>query len=71
LDEVNFGPQVAVEAIDVLAAEVDNTSGNPVGRQEPHGEQNGAARSRVEVVGAIGLAWWARLMPPAKTLAVR
>jgi len=62
---------VAVEAIDVLAAEVDDTSSNLVGRQEPHREQHGAARSRVEVVGAVGLAWWARLVPPAKTLAVR
>jgi hypothetical protein len=33
-----FGPEVAVKAVDVLVAEVDNASSELVGQQEPHGE---------------------------------
>ena len=54
-DEVDLGPEVAVEAVDVLAAEVDGAGGEPVGRQEAHGETDGAAGPGVEVVGgAVG-----------------
>ena len=54
-DEIDLGPQVAVEAVDVLAAEVHGAVGEPVRRQDPHGEPHGAAGARVEVVGgAVG-----------------
>ena len=53
--EVDLGPEVAVEAVDVLAAEVDGAGGEPVGRQEPHGDTHGAAGPGVEEVGgAVG-----------------
>ena len=54
-DEIDLYPQVAVETIDVLAAEVHGAVNEPVGRQEPHGELHGAAGSGVQVVGgAVG-----------------
>ena len=54
-DEIDLGPQVAVEAVDVLAAEVHGAVGEPVRRQDPHGEPHGAAGPGVEVVGgAVG-----------------
>lgn len=53
-EEVDLGPEVAVESVDGLAAEVGG-AGEPVGRQETHGEQDGAAGRRVEVEGgAVG-----------------
>lgn len=46
---------MAVEAVDVLAAEIDGAGGEPVRRQDPHGETHGAAGPGVEEVGgAVG-----------------
>lgn len=54
-DEVDLGPDVAVEAVNGLAAEVGGAGGEPVGGQEADGEQLGAAGGGVEEVGgAIG-----------------